>query len=200
MFENLPVSEAVLFTGAFTLMGLIFGLAFLCLYGEVWSRRWTAAGCIGVAVVATTGITSLSTLRGGIAARQRVQRLGRAVGRDVGAAFSAHGNAAARWPRVADWRNDFGARRRGLDRLNRNLRPTSRHDDVERETLGAACRTPATLLRNGDLLVTGGINEHGALRSAELYRVATGDFVPVGVILSRASGMRRPCLTTGACW
>ena len=33
MFESLPASEAILFTGAFTVMGLTFGLAFLRLYG-----------------------------------------------------------------------------------------------------------------------------------------------------------------------
>jgi hypothetical protein len=39
-FNSVPISEALLFTGAFTVMGTTFGLVFLQLYGEVWARRW----------------------------------------------------------------------------------------------------------------------------------------------------------------
>jgi hypothetical protein len=35
VFESLPGGEALLFTSAFTVMGLTFGLAFLRLYSEV---------------------------------------------------------------------------------------------------------------------------------------------------------------------
>ena len=59
VFENLPVSEAVLFTGAFTVMGLSFGLAFLCLYGAGRARVARGAACIVIALGATAGITAL---------------------------------------------------------------------------------------------------------------------------------------------
>ncbi len=39
VFKSLPVGEAILFTSAFAVMGLTFGLAFLRLYGEAWARR-----------------------------------------------------------------------------------------------------------------------------------------------------------------
>jgi hypothetical protein len=39
VFESLPAGEAPLFTGAFTVMGLTFGLAFLRLFSEVENTR-----------------------------------------------------------------------------------------------------------------------------------------------------------------
>jgi hypothetical protein len=40
----------------------------------------------------------------------------------------------------------------------------------------------ATLLNNGDVLITGGVNEHDAVESAELYKSTTGEFVEVGLM------------------
>lgn len=60
VFESMTVSEAVLFTGAFTVMGLTFGLAFLRLYGEAWARRVpTTLAFFLIAVCATAATTTI---------------------------------------------------------------------------------------------------------------------------------------------
>ena len=54
VFESMPAGEAILFTGAFTIMGWTFGLAFFRLYGEGWTRRRsTTLALLLIAVCAT---------------------------------------------------------------------------------------------------------------------------------------------------
>jgi hypothetical protein len=60
IFESMTASEAIMFTGAFTLIGLIFGLAFLQLYGETWARRWwTTVVCLLIAICATVATSTI---------------------------------------------------------------------------------------------------------------------------------------------
>src|SRR5262245_30446609 len=185
VFESLPVGEAILFTGAFTVMGLTFGLAFLQLYGEAWARRWwTTLVCLLVVVcvmAATTTILPfveealLASVDNGSVSRAVTlsePRLGHtATLLPDGRVLLIGGMISVRGDEVLTASTEI------YDPQKAATRPSGKL------TTPRAGHT-ATLLPDGDVLVTGGGAGQQTLISAELYQAKTGEFLPVGPMLA----------------
>ncbi|MGH9754028.1 MAG: kelch repeat-containing protein [Blastocatellia bacterium] len=181
VFESMTVSEAILFTGAFTVMGLAFGLAFLRLYGEAWARRVaTTLACflIAVCVMAAT-TTILPFVEEALLASADNGSVSRAVTMSEprsghtatllpdGRVLLIGGMISVRGDEVSTASTEIYDPQTGATMPSGNLlTPRAGHT--------------ATLLPDGGVLVTGGGADQKALVSAELYRAKTEEFVPVG--------------------
>ncbi len=185
VFESLPISEAILFTSAFTVMGLTFGLAFLRLYGEAWVRRWwttLVSFLIAVCAIAAT-TTILPFVEEALLASADNGSVSRAVTMSEprsghtatllpdGRVLLIGGMISVRGDEVLTASTEIYDPQTGATRPSGKLyTPRAGHT--------------ATLLPDGDVLVTGGGVEEKALISAELYHAKTGEFVPVGPMLA----------------
>ncbi len=184
VIESVSVSEAILFTGAFTVLGLTFGLAFLRLYGETWARRRaTSLLCFLVAVCAMAAtITLLPFVEESLLARAENGSVSRAV--TMSEPRSAHTATLLPDGRVlliggmisVQGDEVLAASTEIYDPQTGSIRPSGKLSTPR------AGHT-ATLLSNGDILVTGGGAEQKTLISAELYQAKTGEFVPLGSML-----------------
>jgi hypothetical protein len=184
-FESLPVGEAIMFTGAFTVMGLTFGLAFLRLYGEAWARRgvMTLVSFL-IAVCATAATTTLLPF---VEEALLASAVNGSVARAVTMSEPRAGHTATLLPDgrvlliggMISVRGDevLTASTEIYDPQTGAIRPSGKLSTPR------AGHT-ATLLPDGDVLVTGGGAEEKALISAELYRAKAGEFIPVGPMLA----------------
>ncbi len=185
VFGSLPVGEAILFTGAFTVMGLTFGLAFIRLYGEAWARRGaTTLVCFLIGGCATAAtITILPFVEEALLASADNGSVARAV------TMSEHrsGHTATLLPdgRVLLIGGMISVRGDEVSTASTEIYDPQ----TGTTTPSGKVNTPraghtATLLPDGDVLVTGGGADQKAMISAELYRAKTGEFVPVGPMLA----------------
>jgi hypothetical protein len=180
VFDSLPVGEAVSFTGAFAVMGLAAGLAFVGPVGESRLRRrlmmLAHVLLLMGAMAATTFVVPL--LEEALLARAANGAVTRAVMMSVprsahtatllqdGRVLLAGGMISVRGDEVLTASTEIYDPQTGTLTPGGNLSmPRAGHT--------------ATLLKNGDVLITGGGNERGNLNSAELYRAATRDFIPI---------------------
>jgi len=185
VFESMPVGEAILFTGAFIVMGLTFGLAFLRLYGEAWARRRaTTLVFFLIAVCATAATTTtLPFVEEALLASADNGSVSRAVTMSEprsghtatllsdGRVLLIGGMISVRGDEVSTTSTEIYDPQTGATRPSGKLStPRAGHT--------------ATLLQDGDVLVTGGGADQKTLSSAELYRAKTGEFVPVGHMLA----------------
>ncbi|MGH9768906.1 MAG: kelch repeat-containing protein [Blastocatellia bacterium] len=179
--EDLPVGEAVLFTGAFMVMGLSFGLSFLRLYGDGWERRWTTTlACIVLAVCAIAGITTmhpyveeslLASADNGSVSRTATMSEPRSAHTATllpdGRVLLIGGMVSVRGDEVSTASTEIYNPRTGAITPSGKLSsPRAGHT--------------ATLLADGNVLVTGGGIERGTMTGAEIYETAAGKFIPVG--------------------
>ncbi|HZS07633.1 MAG TPA: kelch repeat-containing protein [Blastocatellia bacterium] len=181
VFDNLPVGEAVTFTAAFAMMGLASGLAFIGPVGESRMRRrlMTLAYLLlmmGALAATTFTVPFLEEALLARAANGTVTRVvTMAVPRSAhtatlladGRVLLAGGMVSVRGDEVATASTEIYDPRTGTLREGGRL------------TVPRAGHT-ATLLKDGNVLITGGGSGQENLSSAELYRVAAGDSVPVG--------------------
>jgi hypothetical protein len=181
VFESLPVGEAILFTGAFAVMGLAFGLAFLRLYGEAWARRWaTTVACFLIAVCVTAATTTILPF---VEEALLATSQNGSVSRAVTMSEPRSGHTATLLPDgrvllIGGMISVCGAEvstasTEIYDPLTGTTKPSGKL------SMPRAGHT-ATLLADGDVLVTGGGADQKALLCAELYRAKTGEFVSVG--------------------
>ncbi len=180
-FHNLPVVEFLLMTAAFLTLSFTFGLVFLWFYGESRFRRWLptlgyAVLTIGLMVfvpnlIPVTGEALLSSRANGV------------VVRSVKMSEPRSGHTATL---LKDGRILLAG---GMISVTGQELPTASTEIFDPQTgairPSAKMSAPraghtATLLANGDVLITGGIDEQGPVATAELYRAATGDFVTAG--------------------
>jgi hypothetical protein len=183
VFESMTVGEAVLFTGAFAVMGLTFGLAFIRLNGEAWARRRvTTFAYFVIAVCATAATTTiLPFVEEALLASADNGSVSRAVTMSEprsghtatllpdGRVLLIGGMISVRGDEVSTASTEIYDPRTGATRPSgKLLTPRAGHT--------------ATLLPDGDVLVTGGGADQKALIGAELYRAKTGEFVPVGLM------------------
>jgi len=185
ILKNLPIGEAVTFTGAFTMMGLAFSLAFLKLYGEGWTQHWmTTLVCIFLTVCAIAMTTFklpfieealLSSAANGSVTRAITMSVPRSAHTATlladGRVLLIGGMVSVRGEEVYTASTEIYDPKTGAIKSSRNMSaPRAGHT--------------ATRLADGNVLVTGGGNELGTLTTAELYRTTIGDFIPVGSMLA----------------
>ncbi len=181
VFQNLPVVEFVLLTSAFFALSFTFGLVFLWLYGESRFRGWLptvayAMLTIGLILV----VPNLIPLAGEALLSSQAN----------GVVISSLQMSEPRSAHTATLLKDGRILLTGgmLSAIGQELPTTSTEIfDPQTGTIqpGARMSVPraghtATLLADGDVLITGGVNDREPVASAELYRAATGDFVTVG--------------------
>jgi hypothetical protein len=180
-FQNLPIVEFILLTAAFFTLSFTFGLVFLWFYGESRFRRWLptltyAVLAIGLMVV----VPNLIPLVGEALLSNQAN----------GVVISSVQMSEPRSAHTATLLKDGRILLTGgmVSVIGQEL-PTASTEIFDQQTgtilPGAKMSVPraghtATLLADGDVLITGGINEREPVASAELYRAATGDFVAVG--------------------
>jgi hypothetical protein len=183
VLENLPAGEAILFTGAFTVMGLTFGLVFFQLYGEGWARRWWATlACFLIAVCATVTITTLlplakeamlASVNNGSVARAITMSEPRsghtATLLPDGRVLLIGGMISVRGDEVSTASTEI------YDPQAGSIKPSGKLSTPR------AGHT-ATLTPDGNVLVTGGLGGQNGSLSAELYLAEIGEFVPVGLM------------------
>ena len=172
---SLPVGEATSFTGAFAMMGLAAGLAFVGFRIRTSRWRWFAAPAYAAIVGAGVAITAFAIPRveealSARAANGHVARVATmAVPRSAhtatlladGRVMFAGGMISVRGDEVStDSVEIYDPRTGAIKASGRLCVPRSGHT--------------ATLLRDGNVLITGGGNDQSNLNTAELYRVATG--------------------------
>lgn len=180
---TLPVGEALLFTGAFAVLGLTFGLTFLRLYGAGWMRHWmTTLACVLLtvgAVAATTSViprateTLLASRANGSVARALTMAEPRSAHTATlmpdGRVWLAGGMISVRGQEVATTSTEI------YDPRANTLTPGVK---LHRARAGHT----ATLLADGNILLTGGGAEQETLTGAELYRPVLGDVILVGAM------------------
>jgi hypothetical protein len=180
VFDNLPVGEAVLFTCAFALMGLASGLAFIGTGGESRMRRRLTILAHTLLLMVALAITTfvMPLLEETLLARAAHGTVTRAVTMSVprsghtatllpdGRVLLAGGMVSVRGDEELTASTEIYDPRTGTLSPGVNL------------TMPRAGHT-ATLLKDGNVLIAGGGNERGKMKSAELYRVVEGGSVPV---------------------
>ena len=181
IFDNLPPGEAVLFTCAFAVMGLASGLAFIGAVGESRLRRRVLilAHMLLLTVTMAATVFVVPLLEEALLARASNGAVTRAVTMAVprsahsatlladGRVLLAGGMVSVRGDEVTTATTELYDPRTGTLSPGGNL------------TVPRAGHT-ATLLKDGNVLITGGGNEQGNLPSAELYRVAADNAASVG--------------------
>lgn len=184
VFQNLPAVEFVLLTAAFLTLGLTFGLVFLRFYGEIGFRRW-----LPTVVYCVLTVGSVLTVPDLIPQASEALLSDAANGTIVDSVKMSEPRSAHSATLLKDGRVLLVG---GLVSVTGQETPTASSEifdpKTDRITPGGKMSVPraghtATLLENGDVLITGGIDEKQPVASAELYRAASGDFVPVGEML-----------------
>lgn len=181
LFENLPVSEAVTFTAAFAVMGFSSGLAFLRLSGEGWVRHWSA-----LPVFVLLAVLAIATITFAIPFVEEALLASRTNGSVVRSVAMSVPRSAHTATLLPDGRVLLIG---GMISVRGNEVSTATTDVFDPRTgtitTGGKLSAPraghtATLLNDGNVLVTGGGNEYGNLVNAELYRPGTGEPISVG--------------------
>lgn len=198
VFENLPVGEAVLFTGAFTVMGLTFGLVFFRLYGEAWARRWVSTlACFLIAVCAAMATTTLLPfVEEALLASVDNGSVSRAV--TMSEPRSAHTATLLHDGRVLVIGGMVSVRGDEVSTASTEIYDPKTGAIIPSGKLSAPrAGHTATLLADGDVLVTGGGADQKTLIGAELYQTAAGEFIPVGPMLAPRERHSATLLTDG---
>lgn len=183
VFENLPVVEFVLLTAVFFTMSLSFGFAFLRFYVENRFRRWLPTLTFLVLIVGL--ILVMPNL---IPPASETLLSSRANGTVINFIEMSEPRSAHTATRLKDGRVLLVG---GMISVIGQELPTASSEifDPRTNTIqpGGKMTAPraghtATLLENGDVLITGGVDEKQPIASAELYRAVSGDFVAVGAM------------------
>ncbi len=179
--HNLPVSEAVTFTAAFLAMSWTFGLVFMGFSKEGRARKWglTLSGLAAGSVFLLSLVLPL--VEESIQASERNGTVARAA--TLSTPRSAHTATLLADGRVLLIGGMVSVRGDEVPTATTELYdPTTGATTLGGRMSVARAGHTATLLGNGDMLVTGGGDEKGSLASCELYRAGTGDFIPVGAM------------------
>ncbi len=180
ILESFPVVESVLFFAAFFMQGFAFGLVFLWFHGSRLFRRWLptmsyAVATVGLAAFVPNFIPPVSEAL--ISSRDHGE-----VVRSVLLSEPRSGHTATL---LKDGRILLTG---GMVSVVGQELPTASAEiyDPRTNTLAGAAKMSvaraghtATLLDDGDVLITGGVDERQVTESVELYRAAVGDFVTV---------------------
>jgi hypothetical protein len=181
VFQNLPVVEFVLLTSAFFILSFAFGLSFLRFYSEGVFRRWLMA--IFYTAITIALILVVPNL---IPLASEALLSDEANGTVVSSLKMSEPRSAHTATLLKDGRVLLTG---GMISVTGQELPTASSEIFDPKTntitLSGKMKTPraghtAALLDDGDVLITGGIDEKQPITSAELYRAATGDFVSVG--------------------
>jgi hypothetical protein len=183
IFGSMPAGEAILFTAAFVVSGLTFGLAFFTSYGEGWTRHWTtwlacmllAAGAVPATVffIPLVEEALLANAANGsvvpVATMSEPRSAHTATLLPDGRVLLIGGMVSVRGDEVSTASTEFYDPRTGTFAKGAKM------------TVPRAGHT-ATLLPDGNVLVTGG-GDGKTMTTAELYQPASGQFVSVGPML-----------------
>jgi hypothetical protein len=180
IFESLPVGEAVSFTGAFAVMGLGAGLAFLGLKVRRGRCRWLAIPAYLILIVLGMTVTAFTIPRVEEALLARVANGKVARGATMSVPRSAHTATLLQDGRVLLAGGMISVRG---DEVSTDSVEIYDPTTGTIKSSGKLCLPrsghTATLLGDGNVLITGGGNDPSNLNSAELYRLSDGQCVPL---------------------
>ena len=178
VYNNLPVAEFVLLTSAFFAAGFAFGLAFLWFYR--W-RKWLPTLTYIFLICAAMWVipNSIPHINEALLSDKANGAVARAA--QMSEPRSAHTATLLKNGRVLLVGGMVSVLGQELPTASAEIfDPQTNTFEPAGKMLVPRAGHTATLLDNGDVLITGGVDEKQPVSSAELYRAASGNFAAVG--------------------